>query len=88
MAYAQEAQGSAIKQESLTEDAGRLLVRLRDLHERLATHGDHLLGSVPRPAENAGKAPEQQPNLKRSIALAHDAINDLFQEMDRITARM
>ena len=78
----------ASTQDSLADQTGSLVNRLRDIHERVVNLGDNIFGPTPRSAQGAENKPEPQPSIRRHVDLAHQMVADIFNELDRITARM
>ena len=89
MGYENAAGASQLNKDSLADTTGQLNSRLHEIHERLVNHGDLLLGPSPRPTEAvSGNKPPETPSVRRSVQLAHAAIDNIFSEPDRISGRM
>jgi len=80
-------QGSASpKTQSLTEDGVNLVQRLHQILNGLESINDKLNGSSPR--DVSVDAPEPQPSARRHMDKAHQLVDAINDEIQRIDSRL
>lgn len=90
MSLGQQALAQAIaKQQSLSEDASRIVGRLSEIKVRLQNTHDHLFGSEPRSAEVATRGEAPAPNVTQyHVNTSHQIISEIESIITRIEAKL